>query len=51
MQIIMDNILEFNILRENGAKVKARKCKLFQKQINYLGRTISGKGYGIGVIA
>ena len=25
----------FQILRENGIKVKAKKCKLFQKQINY----------------
>ena len=37
----------FQILRENGIKVKAKKCKLFQKQINYLGRTITDKGYGI----
>ena len=34
-----------NILREHGIKVNARKCKLFQKQINYLGRTITDKGY------
>ena len=37
----------FQILRENGIKVKAEKCKLFQKQINYLGCTITDKGYGI----
>ena len=37
----------FQIVRENGIKVKAKKCKLFQKQINYLGRTITEKGYGI----
>ena len=37
----------FSILREHGIKVKAKKCRLFQKQINYLGRTISDKGYGI----
>ena len=37
----------FQILRENGIKVKAKKCKLFQKQTNYLGRTITDKGYGI----
>ena len=39
----------FQILRENGIKVKAKKCKLFQKQINYLGRTITEKGYGIDI--
>ena len=37
----------FNVLREHGIKVNAKKCKLFQKQINYLGRTITDKGYGI----
>ena len=37
----------FQIVTENSIKVKAKKCKLFQKQINYLGRTITGKGYGI----
>ena len=37
----------FQISRENGSKVKAKKCKLFQKQINYLGRTITEKEYGI----
>ena len=37
----------FNILTEHGIKVNAKKCKLFQKKINYLGRTITGKGYEI----
>ena len=37
----------FQILRENGIKVKAKECKLFPKKINYLGRTITEKGYGI----
>ena len=37
----------FQIVTENSIKVKAKKCKLFQKQINYLGRTITEKGYGI----
>ena len=37
----------FQILRENGIKVKPKKCKLFPKKINYLGRTITEKGYGI----
>ena len=31
----------------NGIKVKTKKCKLFQKQINYLGCTITNKGNGI----
>ena len=38
---------EFQILKENSTKVKVKKCKLFQKQINYLGRTITENGYGI----
>ena len=37
----------FQILRENDFKVKAKKCKLFQKQINCLGRTVTEKEYGI----
>ena len=37
----------FQILKENSTKVKVKKCKLFQKQINYLGRTITENGYGI----
>ena len=37
----------FQILRENDVKVKTKKCKLFQKQISYLGCTITDKGYGI----
>ena len=37
----------FNILTEHEIKVNAKKCKLFQKKINYLGRTITDKGYGI----
>ena len=37
----------FQIFRENCIKVKAKKYKLFQKQSNYLGRTITDKEYGI----
>ena len=37
----------FQISRENGIKVKAKKCKLFQKQINYLGCAITDKGYRV----
>ena len=37
----------FQILKENGIKVRAKKCKLFQKQISFLGRTITDKGYVI----
>ena len=37
----------FQILRENDVKVKTKKCKLFQKQISYLGLTITDLGYGI----
>ena len=37
----------FRILIENDIKFKAKNYKLFQKQINYLVRTITDKGYGI----
>ena len=37
----------FQILREKSIKVKAKKCKSFQNQINFLGRIIADKGYGI----
>ena len=44
----VDHLLKvLQILRENGIKVKAKNCKLFQKQINYLSRTITDKGYAI----
>ena len=39
----------FQILRENDILVKEIKFKLFQKQINFLGRTITDKGYGIDI--
>ena len=41
----------FQILIENDIRVKAIKCKLFQKQINFFGRTITitDKGYGIDI--
>ena len=28
---------------------QGKKCKSFQKQVNYLGRTIMDKGYGIDI--
>ena len=35
----------FQRLSEKGIKIKASKCKLFQRQVNYLGRFISSDGY------
>ena len=32
-------------LRESGVKLKARKCHLFQNEVNYLGRIVSSGGY------
>ena len=37
----------FQRLWEKGIKIKASKCKLFQHQVNYLGRVISSDGYQI----
>ena len=34
-------------LREKGVKLKARKCKLFKHEVNYLGRIASPEGYRI----
>ena len=34
----------FQRLREKGIKIKASKCKLFQRQVNYLERVISSDG-------
>ena len=37
----------FQRLREKGIRIKASKCKLFQRQVNCLGRVISSDGYQI----
>ena len=34
-------------LRKKGIKLKARKCKLFKHEVNYLGRIVSHEGYRI----
>ena len=34
-------------LRENGIKLRAKKCNLFQKEVCYLGRIVSEEGYRI----
>ena len=32
-------------LRENGVKLKPRKCKLFRKEVGFFGRVVSADGY------
>ena len=32
-------------LKENGIKLKAKKCDLFKKEVKYLGRIVSQEGY------
>ena len=32
-------------LREHGVKLKPRKCKLFRKEVNFLGQIVSADGY------
>ena len=34
-------------LRSHGIKLKAKKCKLFQREVNYLGRVVSADGYRV----
>ena len=32
-------------LREHGVKLKPRKCKVFRKEVKFLGRVVSSEGY------
>ena len=32
-------------LREHGVKLKPRKCNMFRKEVNFVGRIISPEGY------
>ena len=34
-------------LRSKGIKLKPKKCKLFQKEVTYLGHIVSAEGYRI----
>ena len=35
----------FQRLREHGVKLKPKKCKLFRREVNFLGRVVSAEGY------
>ena len=41
----MDEV--FSWLKETGLKLKPKKCKLFTKEINYLGHVISAGGIAV----
>ena len=35
----------FQRIREHGVKLKPKKCKLFRREVNFLGRVVSAEGY------
>ena len=35
----------FQRLREHGVKLKTKKCKVFRREVNFLGRVVSAEGY------
>ena len=49
IQMLIIYIKCFKYQEKTVSKSKQKKCKFFQKQINYLGRTITEKGYGIDI--
>ena len=38
-------------LREHGVKLKPRKCKLFKKEVVFLGRVVSGRVVSVRVVS
>ena len=37
-------------LREHGVKLKRRKCKLFKREVNFLGRVVSAEGCKLDLV-
>ena len=44
-QTLTASKIDFSKIEKCGIKIKASKCKVFRKEISYLGRLVSSEGY------